>query len=227
VRTQHLANNLAGAPQTNFLIPRTTSVGGGVDLSYAHSPRTQLGISAASNRISSALVDLYSTTATASIGRKMGVHWFLQASGGIGKMTPIRNTFGLDTSPKPVASGSLGYRTLSHTILGSYSHTVSDSYGLGAATTSSAGGSWRWSRPGRSWWIESSAGWQQLAGAAYANSSGWRIEGGYGRILSEHLTLLTQCVYLNYSQQIASIPSLSQTAVRVTVTWNKDPYGVR
>ena len=63
----------------------------------------------------------------------MGRRWFLQVSGGIGVMNPVRSTYVLPTRPQPVANASLGYRTLSHTFLGSYSRAVSDSYGLGAS----------------------------------------------------------------------------------------------
>ena len=174
-RTQHLSDNQAGVAQSSYLIPKTTSAGAGLALSYSRSARTQLGISVISNRVASSIQDVYTTTTTASLGRTMGRRWFLQVSGGIGVMNPVRSTYVLPTRPQPVANASLGYRTLSHTFLGSYSRAVSDSYGLGASSTSSTSGSWRWARPGRSWWIESSAGWQQLAGgAAYANSSGWQ-----------------------------------------------------
>lgn len=223
-RSQHLSDNLSGTSQNSYLIPRTSSAGASLDVSYSRSPRTQLGISVGSNRVVSAIQDVYSTTAMATLGRKMGKRWFLQLGGGLGKMLPVRHTFALDTTPQPVVNASLGFRTLSHTLLGSYSRTVSDSYGLGAAITSSAGGSWRWGRPGRSWWIESSATWQKLAGSAYASSSGWRTEGGFGRSLGNHLALLTQCVYLHYSQKLTTVPPLSQTAVRVSMVWRPQPH---
>ena len=223
-RSQHLSDNQGGVQQNSYLIPMTTSAGADLSVSYSRSPRTQLGGSVSSTRVISTIQDVYSTTAKGSLGRTMGRRWFLQLSGGVGMMTPVRNRLVLSTSPQPVVDASLGFRTLSHTFLGSYDRTVSDSYGLGAASTSSAGGSWRWARPGRSWWIESTVGWQQLAGsAAYGNSSGWRIEGGFGRSMGDRVALLTQYVFLHFSQQLASIPPLSQSAVRVSMVWNRDP----
>ena len=219
-RSQHLSDSQSGVQQNSYLIPMTTSAGADLSVSYSRSPRTQLGGSVSSTRVVSTIQDVYSTTAKGSLGRTMGRRWFLQLSGGVGMMTPVRNRFVLSRAPQPVVDASLGFRTLSHTFLGSYSRAVSDSYGLGAASTSSAGGSWRWGRPGRSWWIESSAGWQQLAGSAYGNSSGWRIEGGFGRSMGNRLALLTQYVYLHYSQELASIPPFSQSAVRVSMVWN-------
>ena len=224
-RTQHLSDNLAGSAQGTFLIPRTSSAGAGFELSYALAPRTQLGVSASSGRVESAIEDAYTTIATSSLGRTMGRHWFLQLSGGVGKMITVRTLFPVDTAPHPVMNATLGFRTLTHTFLGSYGRTVSDSYGLGATTTSSASIAWRWKRPGRSWSMQSSLSWQQLAGlSAFANSSGWRVEGGFSRALGNHLALLTECVYLHYSQQLATVPPLSQTAVRVSLIWRPQPH---
>jgi hypothetical protein len=222
-RSQHLSDPQSLAAQSTYLIPKTTSAAASLVVSYSRSPRTQLGASVSSNRIVSALQDVYSTTLMASLGRTMGRRWFVQLSGGLGKMAPVRNTLVLSTAPRPVANASLGFRTLSHTFLSSYSRSVGDSYGLGANSTSSATGSWRWARPNLSWWIESTVGWQQLAGSAYANSSGWRMEAGFGRAMGDQVALLTQYVYLHYSQQLASIPPLSQSAVRVSMVWNRDP----
>lgn len=223
-RTQHLSNDQAGVTQSNYLIQKTSSVGAHVDVSYSRSPRTQVGVTVSSDRIISAIADIYSTSVMASLGRTMGRRWFLQLAGGLGKMLPVRNQVTLDTTPQPVMTSSLGFRTLSNTILGSYSRTVSDSYGLGATATTAATGSWRWGRPGRAWWIESTGGWQRLGGSALFSSSGWRFEGGYGRALRNRVALLTQYVFLHYSQQLATVPPLSQSAVRVSMVWNRDPH---
>ena len=226
-RIQHISDNSAGTAQNAFLIPRTSLVGAGLDVTYARSARTQVGVTADSSRIISALQDAYITTTTGSFGRTMGRHWFLQLNGGLGIITPVRRTLALETKPQPVFSGSLGYRTLSHTFLGSYDRTVSDAYGLGANTTSSATGSWRWARPGRSWWIDTSASWQKLAGASYANTTGWRFQGGFSRAIASNLALVTQYVYLRYSEQVLNLAAFSQSAVRLSVVWSRDPEMLR
>ena len=41
--------------------------------------------------------------------------------------------------------------------------------------------------------------------------------------MGDRVALLTQYVFLHYSQQLASIPPLSQSAVRVSMVWNRDP----
>jgi len=224
-RTQHVSDNLAGTVQNGYLIPRTSFASAALDVSYARSERTQVGVSVNSSRVRSILQDVYSTTETASLGRRMGSRWFLRLTGGVGVINPVRNTAVLTTAPQPVGSASLGFTTNSHKFLGSYERTVSDSLGLGANTTSGATGSWRWARPGRSWWIENSVTWQQLAGAGFANMSGWRVQSGFGRVLvGNHIALLTQYVYLHYSQQMTNFPPLTQSAVRVSFVWNRDPH---
>ena len=137
-------------------------------------------------------------------------------------MTAVRQTsFVVPTTPRPVIGGGLGYKTFSHTFLGSYEHAVSDSYGLGSSTSSSATASWHWARPGSSWSLNSSFAWQQLQGNALANTSGWQATVGLSRALAAHMVLLTQYVYLKYSGGLqAPAYGFSQSAVRVSVAWN-------
>ena len=226
-RMQHVSDNLAGTTQSGYLIPRTSFVNAAMDVSYAKSERTELGVSATSSRVVSVLQDAYVTTTTGSLGKRMGRRWFLQLRAGVGVITPVRRTLAVTTGPQPVGSGSLGYRTFSHTFLGSYDRTVSDAYGLGANTTSTATGSWRWARPARSWWINTSASWQQLSGIGYANTSVWRFQGGFGRTLTPSIALVPEYVYLRYSEPVSTFPPFSQSAVRLSLVWSRDPEALR
>ena len=107
----------------------------------------------------------------------------------------------------------------SHTFLGSLDRTVSDQYGLGASTSSSAGASWRWARPGRTWWLESSFTWQQLYGG-FSDTTGWRTTTGFGERIGRHFAIVTQYAYMKYSGVLqTSDYHLSQSAVRVSVVW--------
>ena len=228
-RTQHVSDGQASATTNTYLIPDTTSGNASMAISYSLSPLTQLGGSVTTTRISSSLQDAYTTTSLATLGRTLGRRWFLQIHGGVGVTNPVRQTFfTLSTTPHPAGGGSLGFKTFSHTLLASCDRTVSDSYGLGAATSSSANVSWRWRRPGNSWWLESSVGWQQLGGNALNNTSGWHSSAGFGRAVSTYLVLLTQYAYLNYSGQLEkSAYSLSQSAVRVSLVWTPHPDTLR
>jgi hypothetical protein len=220
-RTQHVSESTPGA-ESRLLVADTTSGTAGVAISYSLSPLTQLGASVSTARISSAFYGLYTTTSLASLGHTFGRRWFLQVHGGVGFTNPFQQTFSFESGkPHPSGGGSLGFKTLSTTLLGSYDRAVSDSYGLGAASTSSATVAWRWARPDRAWSLESSLTWQELRGNAMANTSGWQMTVGAGRKLGAHLALLTQYTYLDYSGGLpTALSSLSQSAVRVSVVWN-------
>jgi hypothetical protein len=228
VRSQHVGTDQTGVTQTRYLLPTTTSGNAGMGFSYSLSPRTQFGAAVSTSRVMSDLYDGYSTTSTVSLGRTFARRWFLQVHGGVGVMNPVRRAASFtslpSSGPHPVAGGSLGFRTYSHTLLGSYDRTVSDSYGAGASTTSTSSASWRWSRPGNGWWMSSSFSWQQLGGLARQDMSSWRATAGWGRSLGLHAALLTEYVYLSYSGRVQNILySRSQNALRVSLVWTPQP----
>ncbi|HZR63557.1 MAG TPA: hypothetical protein VFA85_00320 [Terriglobales bacterium] len=219
-RTQHVSESNSVA-QNTFLVPDTTSGTGGIAVSYSLSPFTQLGGSVNAGRISSRLYDFYTTTSLVTLGHTFGRRWFMQVHGGVGVTNSVQQTFSIPSKPLPAGGGSLGFKTLSSTVLGSFDRSVSDSYGLGAASTSSATVAWRWARPNRAWSFESSVSWQQLQGNTLANTSGWQLAIGAGRKLGPHLALLTQYTYLNYSGGLTTgVYSLSQSAARVSLVWS-------
>jgi hypothetical protein len=231
-RSQYLSDSAnMSASQSLYVIPSTTSAGADVDVAYSLSPRTQIGVSVGSNRIVSDLVDSYVTSSTASVGRTMGIHWFLQVHGGVSTVTPVRQMIllpagSLPSGPQPTGGGSLGFRTFSHTFLGSYDHSASDSYGYGANSTESISGSWNWRRPGRSWWVECGLSEQRMEGnsAAYGNISSWRVTGGWGKLIGTQKALLAQYVYMRYSGVLQNTPfNASQSAVRFTISWSPRP----
>ena len=224
-RSQHVSENQQGANRNSYLIPDTTSANAGMTVSYSLSRHTQLGGSVTANRIFSSLQDAYTTTSLATLGRTLTRRWILQIHGGVGVTKPVRQiSFRVSTAPHPAGGGSLVFKTLSQTVLGSFEHTVSDSYGLGAAATSAAGASWRWRRPGRSWWLESSASWEQLHGNALGNTSGWHTTGGLGRIIGAQVVLLAQYAYQNYSGRLQNtLYSQDQSSVRLSLVWSPHP----
>jgi hypothetical protein len=228
-RSQYLSENGAVAGQTTAVIPETTSGSASFEVSYSLSPRTQLGGSVSTSRISSSITDEYTTTSLATLGRTLGRRWFGQVHGGVGFIDPVRLTAltPLPTKPHPIAGGSLGFKTFSNTFLGSYDRVVSDQYGVGASTSSSASLGWRCGRPGAGWWLDGSLGWQQLQGGALANTSGWHITAGFSRALGPHLAFRTEYVYLRYSGGLqASAYSLSQSAMRVSLVWYPQTWGL-
>jgi hypothetical protein len=236
-RTQSISPNQALNASNPYAILDTTNSNGSVALSYSLSPFTQLGGSVTTSQVSSSLLGSYiTTTSMLTLGRTLHQRWLMQILGGVGTTSILHSSLlAFPTGPSSVFGGSLGYKTLSHTFLGSYGRTVGDvasTIGLSpclvAARCSSATAAWRWRLPGNSWWLEADFGWQQLVGNGVANTSGYRMTAGLNRALGTHAVLLTQYVYINYSGGLRSVPYyFSQNAMRVTVTWTHQPVALR
>jgi hypothetical protein len=220
-RAQHISDPALGASNT-FVVGNTTSGNAGVAISYSLSPLTQIGGTVTTTRSASQLQDSYTTTSLANLGGTLGGGWLVQLHAGVGVTNAARQTsLVVPAKPAPAFGGSLIYKTLSHTFLSSYDRAVNDSFGLGSATNSSANATWRWRRPGNSWWLESSFGWQQLTGdIALANTSGWNAAAGLTRAIGAHVVLLTRYVHSSYSGGLqATAYHASQDAVRVSIGW--------
>lgn len=220
-RTQHLSDDQPLTTTNGALNLDATSGRASIGLSYSLSPLTQISASVASSRTVSPLYDLYNTTSLLSIGRTFAHRWILQAHGGAGVTNPVRETLGpIPVKPYPSGGGALTYKTTSNTFLVSYDRTVASSYGLGATTSSSANATWRFRMPGRSWWIDTSFGWQQLGESTILNTTGWRSTTGFNQAVGTHMAFRLEYAYLNYSGGLQGSPyNLSQSAVRFSVTW--------
>jgi hypothetical protein len=207
------------------LLPNTTSVNANIAVSYSLSPRAQLGGSVATSRVVSSLQDAYITTALLNLGWTVSRQWFLQAHVGAGVTNQVRRQLVVfqPVKPRPALGAGLGYKTLSHTFLGSFDRTVSDQYGLGASLSSSAGASWRWDRPARHWWVESGLTWQQLHANGFLGTTGWRATAGFGQRIGEHFAILTEYAYMDYSGVQTIRYDLSQSALRISAVWYPNP----
>jgi hypothetical protein len=229
-RSQHVSDDQANISQNLVVIPNTTTGSAGVTVSYSLSPRSQIGGTVTTTRVISAQQDAYTTISLANVGWTLARRWVLQLHGGVGFNNLVRPT-SLQVSPHPLPAGggSLTFKSFEHIFIGSFDHTVADAYGLGATSTSSAAFTWRWSRPGRPWWIESTFGWQQLVQPnGLGDISGWRTNAGFGRTIGAQLALLTQYGYLNYSGRQQNIPSaVDQSVVRVSLMWSPHPEYLR
>ncbi len=232
MRNQHVNDDRVITTGASYLIADTTSGSGSASFNYSLSPLTQIGGSVTTTRTASNIYDGVTTTSILNLGRTFARRWFLQARAGVGVSKPLRQSAPgpLATSAHPVAGGSIGFRTFAHTLIASFDRTVSDSYGAGASTSANAAGTWRWSRPGNSWWLEAGGGWEQIQGtsASVFNTSGWRTSGGVGRAVGRHTALLTQYVYLhyygasNYGAPNVSNYNTGQSAVRLSISWSPD-----
>jgi hypothetical protein len=220
-RSQHVSGDQVS--QNSYLLANSTNGEVGFGLSYSLSPVTRIGAEVTANRTSSPLLELYTTTSVATLGRTIGRHWIIQVHGGVGVIRPVSQTiFSASTKPYPTGGGNLGFKMLSHTLLGMYERGVGDVYGLGVSSTTTAGGTWRWNRPGRSWWWEATGSRQQLQGGAFGHASGWRSTGSLGRMLGHRVAFVMQYAYLN-SAAVGTPYSISQSAARVSLMWAPGP----
>lgn len=215
-------NRLGGSTVTesNYVMPRSMGIDAGMGMSYMLSPRTQVGLDVSGNRISNSYQSAYVTNGSASIGRKMGTHWFLAAHAGGSTTQVISQTYGAPKSKNVIGGGSIGFRTYQHTLVGSYERSSMDTYGLAIGTITTVTGAWNWRRPGSRWNVFTSFGQQQIRNTGYASLSGWQASGGIAQSLNSHMHMTAQYVYLsNSGGYLGNATNLAVHSVRVSLSW--------
>lgn len=226
----HLASFAAGGqnrlgsgstvPQPNYVMPRSIGIDAGMGMAYMLSPRTQVGLDVAGTRMANLYQSGYITTANASIGRKMGIHWFLRGYGGGSISRLTSQAYGAPQTRNLVGGGSVGFRTYQHTLIGSYDRSSMDAYGFAVGVITSLTVGWNWHRPGSQWSVFTSFGQQQIRNTGYASLSGWQATGGVSQALSSHVRMTAQYVYLsNAGNYLGSVTNLAIQSVRVSWSW--------
>jgi hypothetical protein len=204
----------------NYLLARSTQANANVGFTYSLTPRTTLGMEASASRAVSSLQDAYTSTGTVSLGRTLSRRWFVEGSGGVSNITPVRQRFLLPQALQYVAGGNVGYRTYAHTLLGSVGRTAADSYGLGAGHTISTGAAWRWSRPGASWALSASLRQQEMQGAQALSLSSWIVSGGVTRTLSRYTAAQISYTFLQGSGVFAgAAQNITLHSIRLSFAW--------
>ena len=221
-RSQNLKDpNTPATVQPTYLAARTTTESASMGMGYSLSPRTRLGVDFSSSRTTSNLQDAYTSTSNVSLGRTMGVNWFLQIHGGIGVIDELRQYSSLPAGPQYQAGGSIGYKTHAHTFIAAIDRSVSDSYGLGAADSLVGSGAWNWRRPGSSWSMSSNFGQQRLTGTRFGDISTWFATAGFARRVGVRTAVSTQYAYLSNTGLVGG-PNWqgSLHTVRVSIVWS-------
>ena len=210
-----------GIPQEKYVLPRSLGMNAGMGLSYSLSPRTQVGFNVEEGRVVNGYQNAYSTNSTVSVGRKMGMHWFLRVRGG-GSITQMtQNTYGTPASRQVIGGSSIGFQTYTQTLVASYDRTSADAYGFAVGTNTTATGSWSWRRPGSRWSIFASGGQHQIRDAGFASISGWEASGGISGSLDAHTTLSAQYVYFNsQGSYVGNLNNMAVHSVRLSLGWN-------
>jgi hypothetical protein len=223
-------NRLAGDQQNtapaNYVMPRSLGANAGIGMTYSLSPRTDVGWDVSANRTVNHYQSAYVTSATASFGRKMGMHWFLRMQGG-GTYTDItEQTIGRAKASQIIGGGSLGFQTHAHTLTATYNRTATDNFGFAVGTITMTSGAWNWRRAGSRWGLSASFSQQQTRNAGFASLSGWEAGGGIVTNLNSHMTLSGQYVYLHDGGDYAGVfNTFSVQSVRLSLGWA--PQSVR
>jgi len=226
--TQHLPDSTNSGPQYRYLVQHSSSASAGVNVSYAISPRTQIGVSTSSGRGFSRLQQEYVTSGNAFIGHQTGRHWFMQAHAGAGFITNLGSNYNKTLGARPIFGGELGYRMFAQTFMASYNRTLGLAYGVAASDTTTVGGGWRWWRPGHTWGLSSSAMEEQLHTTVFSNTRGWRGTFGITKQIGTHAVAETGYSYARYSG--GALQALNSTTpgtpfketqhgVRLTLAW--------
>lgn len=155
----------------------------------------------------------------------MSRRWFLQATGGAGKLDYSQQVYAAPSAVQHFYGGSLGFKTIAHTFVVSYNRTLGDSYGLGSGTTSAAMGAWNWRPPGSRWSMSASWGYQELNNPTFPNTRSWLVGGGVARALAPHLFMSAQFMYFQLPANVkTAVGELSENGVNVGLTWSPSGY---
>ncbi len=219
-RIQRLSSGLPEGTSA-YLLPETTTAFASAGLTYALSPLTGLEFVATSDRIFSRFEDTYLSNGTIILSRILGRRWIVQARGGAGVVTPIRQTFASRPGPHYLAGGTITYKTLSHTFIGAYDRTITDLYGLGAQSTGIGSGAWNWRMPGRTWSVSAIGRYETLENIGTHNFNAWLVNAGIGRQFGAHTTVQLAYVYGRIAAVYSGLPvKRALEGVQLIVSWS-------
>jgi hypothetical protein len=208
-------------------VPRTLGVTAGVSFatSYALSPRTNVGVNVSEHYTANQGQGSYSTTAGASFGRMMGLHWFLSMNGGMTYSRFTGNAAGTPPRRQAIGGGVLGYRLYAQTFVASYNRSSFDAVGIPGALNSNATGAWNWHRRGSNLSLNASGGQTQVTNAAFTSFTVWRGSAGFSRVLTRQFSMSWDYVYFYSTGTYLDIrTNRAAHSVRVTLRWH--PMGI-
>jgi hypothetical protein len=215
---QSRPDSTSTAEQRAALIPRSTSGDGGVSVSYAVTPRTEIGADASTVRVYAGPTNYLVTRSTGSIGRQLTRRWFATVHAGAGALTPLHQANAGPVKPALTWSTSTGYTYGTHTLLGTFSHMVGDLYGFGATSTDGYSGTWDWHQPQRRWGLSVSAGRELIRRDVDIVS--WQVSSAVSLRLSRETGITFVGAYLNSTGAlIGTRTDLSGWSGRMTFVW--------
>jgi len=200
--------------------PRNLGATGGLGMSYALSSRTSVNFDVDESQSTNRYQTAYVTSARASLGRKMGLHWFLTVSGGAAFNRITQQTYGTAGPRTMIGGASLGYQASTYTLLGTYERTASDGSGIGVGTITNYRGAWSWHPRGSSWSWFAGFSRQQMRNTGFASLTGSQISTGLSRRLSFTTSMMAEYVYSDTDGTYLGKPGrFSVQSARIVVSW--------
>lgn len=225
------ATNADNQPYT---APRYFGLNGGASMgfSYLLSPRSTLGINASADcLINFGQKDLRQedcvTSVSATLGRKMGEHWFLSVHGGGSENKAISQAYAVPDGIHVTGGGQIGFRTSRSTLSGAYNRSSFDEFGFAVGSVSTFSGTWLFHPTERQWTFFTTFAEQQMRNTYYLDLSGWQASSGAFRSIGNYLTLTTNYAYISNSGTYLGAPvRFGVHSVRVSMSWSPHPVGL-
>lgn len=214
---------LPGSVGQRALLNQSTRGNSNLGISYALTPRTELGFTATAGRQFSIVSNQYNLRGMATLSRALTRQWFLSLEAGGG--TYLYTADSAARSPVQTLGGvTLAHRGRSQTWMLTAKRSLADTYGVGSRSTVVADLGWSWSPPGSNWALSASGSQQYMDQSLLNAFSAWRMMGGVGRQIARGLVFKTEYSYMDYRMTATPaqglLPHASQHAVRVALIWN-------
>jgi hypothetical protein len=203
-----------------FAYPQITSKTLGVNVTYAMSPRTQIGFGVSAMRSSSTDSVTNSGQASMSLNRTLSRRWFVAGSLGRGSSNAASNSHQTITY-----SAGLGFKTFRYTLLAAYDRSITDPFivAIGNGHINTLTAAWHYNQPGSSWWLDSMFSQVHAVFTGVPTTNTWTATETFGHNVTSHFAVLFQYTagvgarrYIQAGRQY----QLEQTAFRVSFVWS-------
>jgi hypothetical protein len=212
---------------SNYLLRASTSADASVGISHSLTRRTQVSLTASTNRSFSQYQDAYANYVDASVGRSIRRRWMVQAHGGAGFATAAGTRARTLPGPQYAAGGGVAFQAGRHSFMGAVDRSFVDANAIGAGSTVAASGSWSWVSRQGAWRTSASYGQNFYQDSRFGNLYGGRVSAGLGRRLSAHTSVNIDFTLMRFSAVAASISTQNQSGVRMAFVWTPQPLAVR
>ncbi len=210
---------------------RSTSVGGNAGINYKLSPETSVGVNSTVRRNYSSFRDSTSVNTSASVNRRVGRRWSVNAGAGVGTVSGENPYDSVTLGPSSrrtstwIVNGGANYSGRHHNFGIHGSRSAGDAVGLGARVSHQAGVNWNWGRPGSPWGLHGQASWYQMSIQGIPGNA----QGGFGGLgLVRRLTRETS-FQVDYSYQTFQSPFRgvvsNLSGHRLQMSWMWRPSG--